>query len=94
MKNSIRWKIIGVSWGLTSIVLIFSTITLYILSNSNAQNRLLSELDGFIQEEQYEFNEVIASINDCGTYVRCDEDIVSLINSNPQNEYEINNTVH
>lgn len=94
MKNSIRWKIIGVSWGLTSIVLIFSTITLYILSNSNAQNRLLSELDGFIQEEQYEFNEVIASINDCGTYVRFNEDIVSMINSNPQNEYEINNTMH
>lgn len=90
MKNSIRNKIMIAFLTLTSVVLVFSIITLYVISNNNEHRKLLSELDKFVKEKQYNFNELISTINNCGIYVIFDENITDMLNSNPENEYEMN----
>lgn len=80
-------------WGMTTLVLIFSTVSLFVISNKNEQDRLLAELDSFIMEKQVEINDIIATINDCGVYVRFDDDIIEMLNSSPQDEYTLNRNI-
>lgn len=93
MRNSIKKKVMTVFIGMMAIVLVISTAILYITINNSERKRVLDEIDQIMAGEQHKFNSIISTVNNCGNYLRYDEELNDVFNSEPSNEYEKNKTI-
>ena len=93
MKKNLKRKVMALFIGMMVIVLFVSTTILYVTINHSERGRLLNEIDEIMEEKRNQLNNIISSVNNCGNYVRYDDELVKVFNSIPQNEYDKNSII-